>query len=451
MLGRQSLRSLSIAAIMGLSFIAFGNNTVRTVRAQMHVPKPADAHPSAADSAKSNEPSTAPASSDSATTKPTSDVGAGTVRQGEISANDVYVRSGDSMNHYTICKLNSGDKVTVVGERGDWYEIKPPDGTFSLVSGDYVDTTDDKTGTINGNNVRVRAGSTLNDNKYTVQTLLSKGTPVEILGRNPDGFLKIKPPEGATLWVNKSFVSVGGTGAIARKAEPSARGTSPSTSAAPIASSESGARTPTSVRTEKSERTTSGSLSSMTGEWRSKLDELDALARAELQKPASEQNFSPLISRFQSIADQAEDDFSRQFAQRRIDEMNNMIALSGAIKKARELDDMSETQRREYLAARAKIPEPTVPVPEGLEVRGELRESAVYKPGSSNTRYRLVDTRSGTERTAAYVEVPSDVNVNISDLLGHQVVVRASEIRPHNGAVEPIPIYVARDIALSSE
>ena len=90
-------------------------------------------------------------------------------RQGEITANDVYVRSGPSLNHYPVCKLDAGSRVTILGEgEGEWYEIRPPTGTFSLISADYVDTPNDKTGVVNGNNVRVRTGSLLNDNKYTV-------------------------------------------------------------------------------------------------------------------------------------------------------------------------------------------------------------------------------------------------------------------------------------------
>src|ERR1043166_9460223 len=75
------------------------------------------------------------------------------IGEAEINTNDVYVRSGDSLNHYTIIKLKAGDHVTVVGERGDWYEILPPEGAFSLVSGDYVDSKEENKGVINGANV----------------------------------------------------------------------------------------------------------------------------------------------------------------------------------------------------------------------------------------------------------------------------------------------------------
>ena len=96
------------------------------------------------------------------------------IAHGEVTAGDVYVRSGPSLNHSTICKLNAGHRIDIVSEELEWYEILPPEGTFSLISGDYVDRGEGQAGVVNGDNVRVRAGSLLHDNKYKVQTMRSK-------------------------------------------------------------------------------------------------------------------------------------------------------------------------------------------------------------------------------------------------------------------------------------
>ena len=136
---------------------------------------------------------------------------------GVVMADDVYVRSGPSLNHYTICKLGKGARVSVLSEKSGWMEILPPAEAYSLISSDYVDTVDNQSGVVNGNNVRVRAGSLLNKNKYTVQTMVSRGFELQIVGENPDGFFRIKPPAGATLWINKEFVSVGGEVVVAEK------------------------------------------------------------------------------------------------------------------------------------------------------------------------------------------------------------------------------------------
>ena len=106
-----------------------------------------------------------------------------TPRPAEVTGADVYVRSGPSSNHYPVVKLNAGDRLTVVGENREWYEILPPEGTFSFISGDYVDTGDNKTGVVSGNGVRVRAGSVLPEfakNKYVVQTKLSRGAEISL-------------------------------------------------------------------------------------------------------------------------------------------------------------------------------------------------------------------------------------------------------------------------------
>lgn len=360
------------------------------------------------------------------------------IGEGEINANDVYVRSGDSLNHYTITKLKAGDRVSVVGERGEWYEILPPEGTFSLVSGDFIDTTDNQTGVVNGDNVRVRAGSLLNENKYTVQTLLTKGTPVSILGRNPDGFVRIKPPKGTTLWVNRSYVQLRTSGTTPRSDD--SVGASPS-------QADSGSAVSTAADSAKKLSIPMAGPASTT--WRRQLEEIDVAARAELAKPVSERRFDPFVARYQPIADQSEDDFARQYALARIEHVKNLDELTSAVERVRKLDDEAESKRREFLAARATIPE-FVPAqsPAGIEIQGELRVSALYPPGSSVQRYRIIDPTSESDRTIGYVEIPADSGLNVEGYLGRYIGVRASAQRVQTGGVNPVPIYIARELIL---
>ncbi len=360
--------------------------------------------------------------------------------EGEITANDVYVRSGESLNHYTIIKLKAGDRVSIVSERGEWYEILPPEGTFSLVSGDFIDTTDDQTGTINGDNVRVRAGSLLNDNKYTVQTLLTKGTSVAILGRNPDGFVRIKPPTGATLWINRSYVQLRGSGE-AIPAAPTTDGSPSQADATPPAVA--------SAAAESAKKLSSQMSGSASTSWRRRIEEIDVAARAELAKPVLDRNFAPFVDRYQPIADQTEDDFARQYALARVEQVKNMSALTDAVEVVRKLDVQAETKRREFLADRSNIPEfvPTASA-SGIEIQGELRVSALYPAGSAVRRYRLIDPAGESDRTIGYVEIPQDSGLAVEPFLGRYVGVRASAQRVQTGGVNPVPIYVAREFVL---
>ena len=358
--------------------------------------------------------------------------------EGEVTANDVYVRSGDSMNHYTVSKLKAGDRVSVVSERGEWYEILPPEGTFSLISGDFIDTTDNQNGVVNGDNVRVRAGSLLNENKYTVQTLLAKGTPVSILGRNPDGFVRIKPPTGATLWVNRSYVHLRSGGTIQPAKE--------SVGASPSQADAVGAVTSAAESAKKLAVPMTGPASTT---WRRQLEEIDVAARAELAKPVSERRLEPFVARYQPIADQSEDDFAHQYALARIEQVKTMGDLTSAVERVRKLDGEAETKRREFLAARATIPE-FVPAqtPTGIEIQGELRVSALYPPGSTVRRFRLIDPTGESNRTIGYVEILADSGISVEEYLGRYVGVRASTQRVQTGGVNPVPIYIARELVL---
>ncbi len=366
----------------------------------------------------------------------------GVVGVGSINANDVYVRSGDSLNHYTICKLQAGDQVSVVGERGEWYEIVPPPGTFSLVSGDFVDTADNQSGVINGDNVRVRAGSLLNENKYTVQTLVAKGTEVTIFGRNPDGFVRIKPPAGATLWIHKNFVGMRGGSTI----ESSAESPTPPTSQ-PLEGVVGVPPAVSSSAAESARKLSSPMVGAATTTWRRQLEEIDVAARAELSKPVLERRFAPMAARYEPIAGQTEDDFAREYAKARLVQVGDLASLTEAIDRVRGLDEKGLSKRRDFLAARNLIPEP-IPFtpPTGVEIQGELRISALYPPDSPTPRYRLVDPSDKNDRTIGYVEIAQDSGLDVGPFLGQWVGVRASAQRIQTGGVNPIPIYIAREL-----
>jgi uncharacterized protein YgiM (DUF1202 family) len=125
---------------------------------------------------------------------------------GEINTNQISVHSGPSNNFYPTTKLKKGEKVTVVGKKGEWLKILPPEGSFSYVPQVYVTRRGEgKVGRVNSP-LNVRAGSTLNGMKTTVQTKLDPDQDVTILGED-DEYFKITPPEGAYLYVNAQYVT----------------------------------------------------------------------------------------------------------------------------------------------------------------------------------------------------------------------------------------------------
>ena len=373
------------------------------------------------------------------------------ISQGEVIANDVYVRSGPSLNHYPVCKLNAGDRLTIVGDTGDWYEIVPPEEVFSFISGDYVDTADGTTGVVNGNNVRVRAGSTLPDFsklKYTVQTRLSKGAEVTILGREADGFLRIKPPAGTTVWVNRGYVETVPNAPAA--AEQTSRETvSPGSAVTPETGRvDTGTPDDDEVETDAPRAAEAVPAVTQQPEKPQELADIDAAVRVVLAKPVPERDFRPLIERYQAIADRAKDDTARQYARIRIDQLSDMAALVDAVRTLRKLEEETGWKRRGFLEDRARIREELPSIPRGLDAQGELRVSALYPPGKLPCRYRLIDASGGRERTIGYLEIPRGSTIDVDGFLGQYVGVRAAAKRLQTGGVNPVPIYVAGDLVL---
>lgn len=126
--------------------------------------------------------------------------------EGEVTGTNVRVRSGAGTTWYATSKVNTGDRVLVLGERSGWYEIATLPGSFSYVdAADVTRTAGAKTGVIRRDGVSVKAGSHLAASKTSPQAILNKGAVVEIIGE-ADGFYKIHPPHGAVLYIVKDYV-----------------------------------------------------------------------------------------------------------------------------------------------------------------------------------------------------------------------------------------------------
>lgn len=414
--------------------------------------KPAGGHEQAAAPAANVDPaSETPFNSESAPPNVNSSAPA----VGEVTGDSVYVRSGASENHYTITKLTRGEKVQIVGRTGEWLEIAPPAGVFSLVSGDFVDTQDDKTGVINGDNVRVRAGSLLTDNKYTVQAQLAKGAKVDILGRNPDGFLRIAPPPGATVWINRAYVRVlSGAAAIpddeakrfAAGDKPVTANTGDDATLPPIEDKPgdpgSAARAGKTV-----DAAAEPSRSALSAQFQyNELRTIDAAVRAELDKPVRQRNLRPYLDQFRAVEENPADEVNRKYAKARVEQLMGMMSVINTVGTMEGLNETAESKRREYLESRASLSRPVTEVPDTLDAKGELRVSALYPLGREPRRLRLVDTSSAAERTIGYVEAPADSPVDVEKYIGGYVGVRAATKRWQEGGVNPVPIFVLGEL-----
>jgi len=131
-----------------------------------------------------------------------------------ITTDDVYVRSGPGQSYYPTDKLKEGDKVEIYRhDPGGWYAIRPVEGSFSWVSGRYLEVGEDGLGAIVGDRVAARVGSAFSEVRDVIQVRLHEGEAVEVIGQKEFGgrpgsstWYKIAPPSGEFRWVFGRFV-----------------------------------------------------------------------------------------------------------------------------------------------------------------------------------------------------------------------------------------------------
>jgi len=177
------------------------------------------------------------------------------------------------------------------------------------------------------------------------------------------------------------------------------------------------------------------------------LSRIERDIEVESEKPLLDRRFDSLITRLKGVA-ASNDDFAKRYAEARIEQLKTMAEIADTVRTVRGLGEQTDARRLEFLAERTERTDVEVPKPSGIDARGVLRVSALYPDTRSPRRYRLVDDSGATERTIAYVDVPADVPFSATTHLNRYIGVRASQKRLLPGGVEPVPVYVAKEIVL---
>jgi len=369
--------------------------------------------------------------------------GTGFPLDGVITGNVVNVRSGPDTSWYAVSRLAEGTRVQVIGQAYGWYKITPPAGSFSWISKEDVEPAG-QAGLVRvrADEAAVRAGSQLPDaadKRASVQTLLGKGTELKVTG-DQGGWYKIATPEGAGVWISTDYV----------KPVPAGEKTQPKPSEQPIAATTQSSTRPSTQPAAKKEA--QGPLGTFT----EKLRQLDALLIVERRKPLLEQRWSELKSEYQQIAEQTGNVVASQYAQRRLQLIEDQGSLQEGYVKlehlGNELTRVQESTKRELDELRAKKLEEK---PAIWQAEGVLEQSRTFV-GSALMPNRLVlyeAARAGQlTKVIAYVELETNSNIPVEKYLGKYVavsgevrydptlridIIRAATIRERHSATQP--------------
>jgi hypothetical protein len=326
--------------------------------------------------------------------------------EAEITADDVYIRSGPGTNFYHCGKFKKGDRVKVVAKQFSWSRIVPPAGSFSWISMQYVkiDPGNPSVGIVSGENVRVYAGSDYVKPLYstTLQDKLNTGDKVKLSGEQMDEYYKIAPPPAAYLWVSTNFT---------KPAPPAPAPAAPSAVTAP-------------PRTEEPNKVAAVVPAPATPE--SALDKYRALkgqVEAERAKPADKQDYTSFKKALTELAkDQGAGNAARyaEFVLRQIEGYE--LALT-AVKEVRlQNEQLQKVQAGIDKARKTKLAE--IQDLGRFAVTGQLQTYETFGPG----HYRIVDESGKMVCYALPDEAASQTDV--SALIGRKVGL-VGTIEPH--------------------
>ena len=124
------------------------------------------------------------------------------------------VRSGPGEDFYPTDKLQKGEAVEIYRrDAGGWCAIRPPEGSFSWVSGRVLKFEDGNIAVVKEDDVASRVGSSLSNVRDVIQVRMRKGEAVEILdskespGGKSQAWYKIAPPSGEFRWISEKYLS----------------------------------------------------------------------------------------------------------------------------------------------------------------------------------------------------------------------------------------------------
>lgn len=330
---------------------------------------------------------------------------------GEITADNVHVRSGPREGDYATLKLERGAPITVVGIKFDWLKILPPETSFSYVSKAFVQQYGDGTrGRVTKNDLSVRAGSNLTSLKHQVQTKLMEGDEVEIIGEQ-DEYFRIQPPAGAYLYVRKDFVrpvrplsdNSPADAPVASGATPEATDTL--TGDQPAAGVD---QTETGDNTAQADATAEQSPDATAAGTR--FNELEEQYRQVSAQPLDDQPIESMLTEYKTLADgNALPESMRRIAESRANALKVRLEAKKELAAIRAEHAEMQSRRQALLAEQAeleqRVAENAVSVYTAV---GTLRPSSLQR--GTERLYRLTDPTSG--RTLIYLRSNDNAIVN---------------------------------------
>jgi hypothetical protein len=401
-----------------------------------------------------------------------------------VESGSLHVRSGASENHYRTGVLKRDDRVTVVGEKDGWLAIKPPDGSFSWISGECVREVGNSEIEVTKDNVLVRIGTPIDPRQRdSWQLKVNRGTRFQMIERSTSGqgqlthvWYKIPPPTGEVRYVKAQFVRPADGHRPTARPEPAMtpprppRATMDDTDPTEV-SKHAGEADEPRVLAPRRPSVADGDAEAddhvqrrlapanqFPNAPRGRLDRAQAAYREMMKKPLIDRNIESVRTLFEQAAKSAQTDTDHVIIAQKLEDLESQAERQGRLaeldrllRKAKQRDEslLSMSKRRPTADAESTDetetapPAAAAPPPSRFDGSGVLRKSSVMIDGKP--AYVLASPYGGIR---CYV-TPAP-GVDLRKYLDQIVAVRGpvnyrEEVRHHHILVRDItPVEVKR-------
>ena len=332
------------------------------------------------------------------------------------TADEVNIRTAPDLDEKVATRLDKGARLTVVGAIGqDFLIIKPVKGCFSVISKDFVEpSADGLIGTVTGDNVRVRAGGDLIQDRFlVVQRQLAKGDRVRILG-SVEGWYKIEPPAGAYWYVSKEFVRRLTAQEAAQPPEQPIDNGGQQVVQPPV---NNGGNTNT-----QTQRVTPPDPNDPA---RKAFNEAEEALTAEFKKPYDQRSFEPLLAKYKAI-EVPEDHYLNAWIDVRVRFLEDVIRQRGELESHDTMLEKTAAEQQRLKEERTKLEMSAgvEPAASSYAAEGVLEPSALY-PGRGGIPRRFMLRNPQTGGLVAFVQSTSGT-VKLDNYSGKHVGVFGS-------------------------
>ena len=126
--------------------------------------------------------------------------------EGEVVGDSVSIRARSLRTSNRLSLAYKGDKLRVLGESGEWYQIELPRTYTMWVSKEFVDAGPNKEAVITGDGVRARAGAGV---QYQAMGQLNRGRRIEVVDEKAE-WLRFKFAAADRGYISRRYVKLEG-------------------------------------------------------------------------------------------------------------------------------------------------------------------------------------------------------------------------------------------------